>query len=237
MASGTRWSCARTTRWPFSWTRAWPVAVCRRWGARAGLHADVRALLAGLAERVLALEDAYDTYKTERGLLDYTDLEVLFLRILEDESLVASLREEIQLAVVDEFQDTNPIQLALFLRLREIAERSIWVGDPKQAIYGFRGADAGLVDAAWRAVEDAEVGELPSNYRSRAGPVRIVGELFARDGRGIDVGRHPGAGRATSATASRPGDVRSFGPPTSTPWWTLRGSTRKGLGSWVGRSP
>lgn len=50
--------------------------------------------------------------------------------------------------VVDEFQDTSPIQLALFVRLAEFVKATHWVGDTKQAIYGFRGADPALMQAA-----------------------------------------------------------------------------------------
>jgi ATP-dependent helicase/nuclease subunit A len=141
-------------------------------------HADVRELLAGLAERTLALEAAYATFKRERGLLDFTDLEVWLLRLLVRPDLSASLREEFALVVVDEFHDTNPLQLAIFQRLRGLAGGSRWVGDTKQAIYSFRGADPNLVKAVWDAVPESSRERLPKNYRSQKGLVRLVGRLF-----------------------------------------------------------
>ena len=57
--------------------------------------------------------------------------------------------QDFDLILVDEFQDTNPLQLAIFQRLRQIAPRSRWVGDPKQAIYGFRDTDPELINEVW----------------------------------------------------------------------------------------
>ena len=87
----------------------------------------------------------YDAYKKRRGLIDYTDMEVLVKRLLEKETVQEVLREELDLLMVDEFQDTSPIQLEIFLKLSQLATYSVWVGDPKQSIYGFRGAEPRLM--------------------------------------------------------------------------------------------
>lgn len=142
------------------------------------LHNDVRTLAARLATRTVELGDRYLRYKQERGLVDFTDLEVLLLQLLENEELAESLRSDYDLVLVDEFQDTNPLQLAIFQRLREIAPRSRWVGDPKQAIYGFRDADPGLVNKVWEHAKDAERANLPKNYRAQRGLVQLIGEVF-----------------------------------------------------------
>jgi ATP-dependent exoDNAse (exonuclease V) beta subunit len=164
-----------------------------------GLHADVRELLAGLTERTLALEAAYAAFKRERGLLDFTDLEVWLLRLLNRADLAAGLREEFALVVVDEFHDTNPLQLAIFQRLRSLAGGSRWVGDTKQAIYGFRGTDPDLVNALWDAVPETARERLPKNYRSQKGLVQLVGRLFA-----------PVFGDEVRLTADRKGDPRGI---------------------------
>ncbi len=145
----------------------------------AALHADIRRFCELLAERTIELEDVYGRYKSERALLDFTDLEVRFLELLLREDLEESLRAELAFVVVDEFQDTNPIQLALFLELRRLAGESVWVGDAKQAIYGFRGTDAELMSAAWSQVPGEVRRTLPKNYRSRADLVRVANEIFA----------------------------------------------------------
>ncbi|MFB3905841.1 MAG: UvrD-helicase domain-containing protein [Acidobacteriota bacterium] len=142
------------------------------------LHGDIRAFARGLAALTRKLEREYEAFKRQRGLLDFTDLEVEFLRLLQDEALRDSLRREFELVVVDEFQDTNPIQLAIFQRLAELARESRWVGDEKQAIYGFRGTDPELMRQVWHSIPKPNRETLGSNYRSQAGLVRVVNRLF-----------------------------------------------------------
>ena len=143
------------------------------------MHADVRGFIQRLTSMTLTLNAAYAAYKTERGLVDFTDLELLLLRLLETAELQASLREEFDLIAVDEFQDTNPLQLAIFERLKNLAAESHWVGDPKQAIFGFRGTDPELVRTVWESVPSASQATLPENHRSQTGLVQLVGLLFA----------------------------------------------------------
>jgi ATP-dependent helicase/nuclease subunit A len=154
--------------------RAHAAGVCRE----PALHADVRAFSDQLAQATLRLEADYRQHKADRGLVDFTDLETLFLELLENEALATRLSEDFDLVMVDEFQDTNPLQLAIFQRLRSSAPHNRWVGDPKQAIYGFRDTDPKLVNDVWDRSSDAKREELPHNYRSQRGLVQLVGALF-----------------------------------------------------------
>jgi len=142
------------------------------------LQADIKEFSALLANETIRLESQYTDYKTERGLVDFTDLETLLLQLLQDEALAARLAEDFDLVLVDEFQDTNPLQLAIFQQLRRFSPRNRWVGDPKQAIYGFRDTDPELVDDIWNNAPDATRTELPNNHRSQRGLVQLVGALF-----------------------------------------------------------
>lgn len=142
------------------------------------LQADIKAFSSLLANETIRLESQYTNYKTERGLVDFTDLEALLLQLLQDEALAARLAEDFDLVLVDEFQDTNPLQLAIFQQLRRLSPRNRWVGDPKQAIYGFRNTDPALVDDIWKNAPDATRAELPNNHRSQRGLVQLVGALF-----------------------------------------------------------
>ncbi len=144
-----------------------------------GLLADVTEFSRLLAEETNRLDTGYKRYKSERGLVDFTDLEILLLRLLDNKTLAARLGEDFDLVLVDEFQDTNPLQLAIFQRLRCISPRSRWVGDPKQSIYGFRDTDPKLVNDLWNGTPDAKREELPHNYRSQRGLVQFVGAVFA----------------------------------------------------------
>ena len=116
--------------------------------AHPGLHADIRAYIEGVHSAAAAALGSYAEYKSRNGLIDFIDQEHVALRLLDDQDVSRQLAETLARVFVDEFQDTSPIQLALFLRVSQIAERSFWVGDPKQAIYGFRGTDPELIDQA-----------------------------------------------------------------------------------------
>ena len=142
------------------------------------LQADIREFSSLLVAETIRLDSQYKAYKAERGLVDFTDLEILLLELLKNESLAARLAEDFDLVLVDEFQDTNPLQLAIFRRLRCFSPRSRWVGDPKQAIYGFRDTDPELVNDIWQSAPDANRTELPNNHRSQRGLVQLVGHLF-----------------------------------------------------------
>jgi len=144
------------------------------------LHENLKEFALLLAKETLALEAEYDAYKAERGLVDFTDLETLLLTLLEDQSLKIRLAMDYDLVLVDEFQDTNPLQLAIFQRLRMIAPRNRWVGDSRQAIYGFRDTDPRLVSEVWNRVPAEFRTTLPNNHRSQKGLVQLVGELFSQ---------------------------------------------------------
>ncbi|SKC99093.1 ATP-dependent exoDNAse (exonuclease V) beta subunit (contains helicase and exonuclease domains) [Burkholderia sp. CF099] len=145
-------------------------------------HADVRRyldLVFGLAA------DALDTYaetKRQLGAVDFSDQEVLLLlAVRENQDVRDALAEELDLIMVDEFQDTSPLQLALFVELAGLARRSVWVGDPKQAIYGFRGTDASLIAGVLSAIEGwgGKIGEpLTVSRRSTPTLVSLTNTVF-----------------------------------------------------------
>ncbi len=122
----------------------------------------------------------YDRFKKQRGLIDYTDMEVLVRQLMNDPSVLAVLEEELDLLMVDEFQDTSPIQLDIFLKLSKIAKHSIWVGDPKQSIYGFRGAEPRLMQAIIEHVGIKSEDILKDSWRSRPAIVKATNALFTK---------------------------------------------------------
>ncbi len=119
----------------------------------------------------------YERFKKERGLIDFTDMETALLKLLQDDKVKAVLREELDLLLVDEFQDTNPIQLQIFLEITRLAKKAIWVGDPKQSIYGFRGAAPELMQAV---MDSGKVDNLDTSWRSRADLVNSVNAIFVK---------------------------------------------------------
>ena len=145
------------------------------------LRADIRALVTTCYRAAARALDAYAAHKAREGLLDFCDQEALLLDLLErDANVRDELAARLQLLFVDEFQDTSPLQLALFLRLARLSPRSVWVGDPKQAIFGFRGTDPALMGAVLRALEpNAGVADiLGTSRRSRPGLVDFANALF-----------------------------------------------------------
>lgn len=142
-------------------------------------QADIRAFIAQLFDLAIAALAEYERYKKSRGLIDYTDMEVLVLELMDNKEVQDVLRGELDLLLVDEFQDTNPIQLKIFLRLSQLASRSIWVGDPKQSIYGFRGADPSLMQAIVESCVEP-IAILPNSWRSRQDLVHACNGLFVK---------------------------------------------------------
>ena len=106
---------------------------------------QVEAARAGY-ECMRALLGAYDTHyerlKRERSGLDFEDLQLRAVGLLDEQPAVATIwQERFTHVMVDEFQDTNPLQLALIERLRGPDTHQFTVGDERQSIYGFRFAD------------------------------------------------------------------------------------------------
>jgi ATP-dependent helicase/nuclease subunit A len=157
-------------------------AAAARHREHPSFHDDVTTYIRLLYQAVAKGLLGYTGWKEERRYIDYVDMEERALDLLDRPEVAEDLRGRLQLLVVDEFQDTSPIQLALFLKLEELCQRSVWVGDRKQSIFAFRGADPALMDAvvetAERAGNATEI--LSTNYRSRAGLVDFTSELFVR---------------------------------------------------------
>lgn len=131
----------------------------------------------------------YTAFKEQHHMLSYNDMELNLLDLLENnEEVRQEIRERYKLLMVDEFQDSNPIQLKIFNIISElIAEnggQTIWVGDPKQAIYSFRGADTELITSIARAFEQPNPADhltcdnLPESWRSREPLVDVVNQVF-----------------------------------------------------------
>jgi ATP-dependent helicase/nuclease subunit A len=156
------------------------VSVAQRVLEHPGLRADLARftqLVFAAAERTM---DAYARAKAERKAVDYVDMIDAALTVLAEPAVAADLRERLRLVVVDELQDSSPIQLALFLRLHELAGGSRWVGDPKQCIFEYAGADPALMDATVRWVEKCggRTDRLTDNWRTRRDLVDVCSALF-----------------------------------------------------------
>ena len=134
----------------------------------------------------VAMEE-YEKYKKEYGLVDFVDQEVKVLTQLdENEDFRTALKSRVKAIYVDEFQDTNPVQLAVYLKLSEVVDgKTTWVGDPKQAIYRFRGADPVFVSKVMSEVRIEDT--LPYSWRSKQNLVDFSNEVFAKVFPGLEA--------------------------------------------------
>ena len=144
------------------------------------LYEDMCTMIRGVFACAGDSLEAYAQYKKDFGLVDFVDQECTVLNLLKRKSLFEFLmKQRLSQIMVDEFQDTSPIQLALFLKLNECsANGSIWVGDPKQAIYAFRGTDPELMKAVASRITNQK--PLQHSWRSREKLIELSNAIFTR---------------------------------------------------------
>ncbi|HMJ73755.1 MAG TPA: UvrD-helicase domain-containing protein [Solirubrobacterales bacterium] len=140
-----------------------------------------------IAELLALFSQRYEAVKERREGLDFEDLQLRAVRLLEREEIGNAYRARFSHLLVDEFQDTNRLQLRLIEALRGPRSELMVVGDELQSIYGFRHADLDVFRERRRAIEqseDAAAIELSGNFRSRPeviGAVNAIGEKLLGD--------------------------------------------------------
>ncbi|MBI6546058.1 MAG: UvrD-helicase domain-containing protein [Cyanobacteria bacterium NC_groundwater_1444_Ag_S-0.65um_54_12] len=152
-------------------------------------HPDELTHLLALSDAVYALAASatarYEESKRARHCWDFNDQIARALELLEQEvageKLASYLARELPYLLVDEFQDTSPLQYRLTETLRRHGCQVTYVGDLKQAIYGWRDADSRLLLALLeRAInQDHQPHTLATNWRSHPDLVAFTNELFA----------------------------------------------------------
>ena len=134
----------------------------------------------------------WQDYKSKNKLQSFNDMILSVHKTLmssDSESLTTRLRAQYQYAIIDEFQDTNQLQWdifrTIFLNDSKQAEKKhhiFVVGDPKQSIYSFQGADVNVYQKAIQAIEKIGEGRLlGNNYRSTDGIIEGCNALFQGD--------------------------------------------------------
>ena len=131
------------------------------------------------SEKICQVGQAYDHRKKQNNYLDYDDILFRFAhRLHQDEAVRERLRGFYDHILVDEMQDTNPLQWLILEGLRDPA-RLFCVGDDAQSIYAFRGADFRNVHSFDQRVPDATTLRLEENYRSTQGILDLANWLLA----------------------------------------------------------
>lgn len=138
--------------------------------------------------QIAELMKAYEQRKQERNFLDYDDiLSIVAVHLQSSPELVQWVTGFCSALLVDEMQDTNPLQWALLQPL--VGKVKLFcVGDDAQSIYGFRGADFENIHHFKERVPDAEVLTLEVNYRSTQGILDLSNWLLGQSP--IEYGKH-----------------------------------------------
>ncbi|RXN90313.1 exodeoxyribonuclease V subunit beta [Achromobacter aloeverae] len=237
-----------------AWQRLSPAGMEEAWKGEPPDH-PACAALAALRERVLALPAArndilkhaaawmrrrYAQEQARRAQMDFDDLLGQLDRALAGPNgavLAAAMRQQFPVALIDEFQDTDPVQYRIFDAVYRLAEDPedcalILIGDPKQAIYGFRGADIYTYLRA-RAAVDGRLYALKTNYRSTQAMVSAANHCFEvaerhPEGDGAFLFRTPRGNPVpfTGALAHGRADrlvIEDEDAPALTAWWLSGG--------------
>ena len=137
----------------------------------------------------------FEEAKRRRAGVDFEDLQILAARLLEQTEIGEAYRARFRHLMVDEFQDTNGLQLRLIEALHGPRTELMVVGDEFQSIYGFRHADLDVFREQRRLIEadpDGEAMELSGNFRSQPeliGAVNALGDaLLGESFRPLRVG-------------------------------------------------
>lgn len=194
--------------------------------------AHLKALVHG-AQEVMA---NYAAMKREAGVIDYSDMICDAERLLRTRpEILGALMSEVDCVIIDEFQDTNPVQFALLWKIAQSTKRVLIVGDTKQSIMGFQGADPRLSDALehqnraasapltgnWRSdprlmrmVNAISAGLFGSDYVALEAQRPETGQSFAEVLR-IPEGRRSKKSRPENHVAARVADILSDGGPVA----------------------
>ncbi len=126
----------------------------------------------------------YNEKKLARRCLDFSDIEHMALRILENEEVCAECRERFDAIFIDEYQDSNLVQESLIQRICR-PDNVFMVGDVKQSIYKFRLAEPELFLAKYRDIKagklaGSEVVDLNSNFRSKGPVIAYINGIFEK---------------------------------------------------------
>ena len=147
-----------------------------------------------LISTIMELSQEAAQWKEARGLMSFDDMISMLYRGLDPvlnpnaQALLSELRGACRFCLVDEAQDTDPVQAAIFKKIflddsRRTGCRLFVIGDPKQAIYGFRGADVNAYLSMKSAMmaRGARLYNLPVNFRTLPELTRTMNRLFGGD--------------------------------------------------------
>ncbi|MBF0289609.1 MAG: UvrD-helicase domain-containing protein [SAR324 cluster bacterium] len=124
--------------------------------------------------------DNYQQLKKQAGLVDFSDMVHIAEFLTQNNILLEEIKSDYDCLVIDEFQDTNPLQFSLLWQIKKSGIPALIVGDIKQSVMGFQGADSRLFETLIKntgQTQNESVSELDSNWRSTAELVKFTNNL------------------------------------------------------------
>jgi DNA helicase-2/ATP-dependent DNA helicase PcrA len=130
-------------------------------------------------KQIAKIYEEYEAYLLENNLVDFDDLLALTYRLLdENEALARKTSEQYRYIMIDEYQDTNELQLRLLQKLCMTHNNLCVVGDDDQSIYGWRGAHVRNILEFDQDFDDVHVVKLEHNYRSSEPILTVANALI-----------------------------------------------------------
>ena len=169
-----RYGCDPAVR-PELWHQDWSMALEIDEGTCSEASANISQMFLGFVHVFACI---YDELRAARGVLDFNESLMRMHKLLKDERILAQLQKQFKYVMVDEAQDTNSLQMSI---IETIAQNNLYqVGDVKQSIYRFQGAEPSLL---YRFEEDVQaqggsIYEIDINFRSQAGILSFSNALF-----------------------------------------------------------
>ncbi len=142
---------------------------------------EVKPYAKKIIEIAIEVEHRLDKFKKERNAYSFGDISRFVLRLLNNEEIRKEISDQFDYIMIDEYQDTNDIQETV---ISAISKNNVYmVGDVKQSIYRFRGADCHIFQEKYEKYKKGIGGkeiDLNTSYRSRKEVVDFVNELFSQ---------------------------------------------------------
>lgn len=130
-------------------------------------------------QQIAKVYEEYEVYLLENNLVDFDDLIALTYRLLEEnEELAEKTSQKYRYIMVDEYQDTNELQLKLLQKLCITHNNICVVGDDDQSIYGWRGAHIRNIMEFDQDFSDVKTFKLEENYRSKEPILKVANALI-----------------------------------------------------------
>jgi len=130
-------------------------------------------------QQIAKVYEEYESYLQENNLVDFDDLIALTYKILDqNQELAQKTSQKYQYIMIDEYQDTNELQLKLLQKLCTSHNNICVVGDDDQSIYGWRGANIRNIMEFDKDFSGAKIFKIEQNYRSKEPILKVANALI-----------------------------------------------------------